>query len=209
MTTITMTAPPSDHPIWNRVGEHVAIGPDRRDLLADYTRWQSDATTLWLLGTSAPTTLEEQTGRYDAQAAPSETVSFTIWERATCRAIGRAELREYDLRQRSAELWLLIGEPAARQQGFGTDTLRLLLEFAFAHLGLHSLRARIHSGNIGAQRLFQQAGFCPAARYPGALLLQAPDGVGLSRVDALIVDLLVGEWQAAPAHAAAPTTTGR
>lgn len=205
MHTITMTAPPPDLPIWNLVGGTVAIGPDRRDLLADYTRWQSDPDTLWLLGSAGPTTLEEQTARYAAQAAPSETISFTIWERATGRAIGRAELRNLEQVQRGADVWLLIGEPDLRQQGFGTDTLRLLLEFAFDHLGLHSLRARFHSGNPGAARLFQHAGFRPAARYPGALLLPARDGGETTRVDALIVDLLFSEWQAAKG---APTERG-
>ncbi len=81
--TTTMIAPPPDTPIWNLAGPRVAIGPDRRDLLPLYTRWQADATTQYLLGLAAPTTLEEQTLRYDSQASPGETIHFTIWERTT------------------------------------------------------------------------------------------------------------------------------
>jgi len=73
----------SEHPVVNIVGERLALGPHRRDLLPTYQRWINDFTALRTLGavTPGPTTLEQEAAWYETQ--PSTEVRFTIYERAS------------------------------------------------------------------------------------------------------------------------------
>jgi RimJ/RimL family protein N-acetyltransferase len=58
-----------------------------------------------------------------------------------------------------ANIQLGIGRPADWGKGYGQDTLRLALRFAFDELNLYRLTASIPEYNHRALRLFQSAGF--------------------------------------------------
>lgn len=181
-------------PVWNLSGPRVALGPDERRLLPTYREWQSDPLTLFLLGEHEAPSVEAVLQHYDAQVQRGETICFTIWRRDvdSPEPIGRAELRQVDLRNRSAEVWVLIGPTHLRGHGYGLAAVQLLLEFAGLHLGLHSLRARFHSGNPAAARLFAAVGFQPATRFAAALTLMSPDSSAPATYDLLTFDRLLG-----------------
>jgi hypothetical protein len=72
-----------EEPIVNIVGELVALGPARRDLIPLYQRWINDFETIRNLGQPlTPMTLEAETAWYDATATRTDPF-FTIYERAT------------------------------------------------------------------------------------------------------------------------------
>ena len=64
----------------------------------------------------------------------------------------------------AAELTLAIGEPSCRGRGYGTETVRLTLTFAFDHLGLHNIMLRYCAFNLAGQRAYEKAGFTEFAR---------------------------------------------
>ena len=60
--TIEPTANAVDAPVWNIVGETVALGPMRRELLPLYHRWRNDFWVQRTYGDSMiPASLEQQT----------------------------------------------------------------------------------------------------------------------------------------------------
>jgi RimJ/RimL family protein N-acetyltransferase len=69
-----------------------------------------------------------------------------------------------DYRNRTAEFGLLIGEPAARGHGFGTETTRLMLDYAFLALGVQSVMLAVWEFNHAGQRAYTKAGFRPCGR---------------------------------------------
>ncbi len=150
----------SERPIINIVGELVALGPHRRDLLPTYQRWINDFSALRTLSPSSPqpTTLEQQAAWYDAHLTADE-VRFTVYEQATWRPVGTTELFEIDHRNRSANWGVLIGEPDCRGKGYGTETARLMLDYAFTALGLHSVLLTCAAYNLAGQRAYAKAGF--------------------------------------------------
>lgn len=83
-----------------------------------------------------------------------------------------------------------IGDSQNRQQGYGSEALRLLLRFAFGELNLHRLTAQVPEYNPAALRLFQKAGFVEEVRRRQAL---NRDG---RRWDLLHLGLLYNEWEA-------------
>ena len=137
-----------EEPILNVEGERVALGPLRRDLLLRYQRWINDLGTMRTLGLAPlPMTSEKEQDWYDRQSKAEENGPFTIYERETLRPIGNTGLHGVDHRDRSATFGILIGEPDCRGKGYGTETTRLMLDYAFTALGLNNVMLTVFEFN--------------------------------------------------------------
>jgi RimJ/RimL family protein N-acetyltransferase len=146
-------------PILNIVGERVALGPLRRDLLPIYQRWVNDLGTIRTLGLALPMTMEKEQDWYDRQSKAEDDAPFTIYERETLRPIGNTGLHDVDYHNRSAIFGILIGEPECRGKGYGTETTRLMLDYAFSVLGLHNVMLTVFEFNPAGIRAYYNAGF--------------------------------------------------
>lgn len=125
-----MSGPSNEPPIVTVVGERVALGPLRRDLLPLYQRWINDLSAVRNFGVPPrPQTAEQEAAWYDAAATAADTTSFTVYERATWRPVGTTALRDIDFRHRRAEFGILIGADD-RGEGYGTEATRLTLDYA-------------------------------------------------------------------------------
>jgi len=146
-------------PPFNIVGEHVALGPFRRDLIPVYCRWNNDFATTRTLARSQPLTIEAMTAAYDAALDDDGAVDFTIYEHASGRPIGATYLHDIDMRNGTAEFGIVIGEADARGKGYGTETARLMLAYAFTALSLHNVMLRVYAFNEAGRRAYEKAGF--------------------------------------------------
>ncbi len=152
-------------PVVNIVGEQVALGPLHRDLLPLDYRWTGDLATLRMQGIIlAPVTMEWIAARYDAGTRDDSLILFAIYECATMRPIGVTNLHSVDTRNRTAEFIIFIGEQSARGKGYGTETARLMLDYAFTALGLHNVMLAVYAYNPAARRAYEKAGFREFAR---------------------------------------------
>src|SRR4051812_47932559 len=116
----------SDPPILNIVGEKVALGPRRRDLLPLYLKWINDFEILRTLGASLqPMTMEAEEHWYD-DSSRNEPANFTIYERSTLRPIGNTGFHEVNVAHRHATFGILIGEKDCWDRGYGTEATRLM-----------------------------------------------------------------------------------
>lgn len=150
----------SGEPIVSIVGERVALGPLRRDLVPLYTRWINDLDATRMLGLApGPMTEEKELEWFEGQAKSEDSMAFTAYERETLQPIGNTSLFEVDFRNGSAVFGILIGEPAFRGKGYGTETTRLMLDYAFTALGLHSVMLTVFAFNPAGVRAYQKAGF--------------------------------------------------
>ena len=73
-------------------------------------------------------------------------------------AIGFVDLQNYDLRNRRAEVGIVI-MPEWQRQGLGNEVLKILEEYASKHLYIHQLFAFVSVVNTAAQALFSKAGY--------------------------------------------------
>jgi diamine N-acetyltransferase len=150
----------AERPILNIEGDLVALGPLRRDLLPLYQRWVNDLGTIRTLGLAPlPITSEKEHDWYDRQSKVEDDVPFTIYERETLRPIGNTGLHGVDHRNRSATFGILIGEPDCRGKGYGTQTTRLMLDYAFTALGLHNVMLTVFEFNPAGISAYLKAGF--------------------------------------------------
>jgi len=150
----------NERPVLSIEGDLVSLGPLRRDLLPLYQRWINDlGTTRTLDLPPQPTTLEKEQDWYEAQTRAQTDATFTIYERETLRPIGNTGLHEIDHRNGTATFGILIGEPDCRGKGYGTETTRLMLDFAFTALGLHNVMLMVFEFNPAGISAYRKAGF--------------------------------------------------
>jgi diamine N-acetyltransferase len=148
-----------DRPIISVVGDRVALGPLRRDLIAAYRRWSNDLDTSRTLGLSWPTTIEQETTTYDHRATADNAAYFTVYERTSLRPIGIAYLYEIEPRHGRASFGITIGAPDCRGKGYGTEATRLILDYAFTSYGLENVMLTVYEFNLAGRRAYEKAGF--------------------------------------------------
>lgn len=180
-------------PIVNILGEQVALGPVRRDLIPTYTRWRNDPVVARTMNyTGGPVTLKERTAWFERASRDTDPIRFTIFERQSWRAIGITNLHDINLRHGTAEFGVMIGEADARGRGLGTETSRLMLDYAFTSLGLHNVMLRVYEYNQAGIRAYQKAGFREFGRR------QQSHSFAGQRWDEVYMQCLVSEFDLGP-----------
>lgn len=152
----------NEKPIFNIVGEKVALGPVEKSMIADFVRWENDFAVTILSGDPLRPLRRAQMEERFARAGKEEdpgSVNFVIYERASLRCIGRVGLRHIDKTNRTAEYGIMIGEKDCWGKGYGTETTILMLDYAFTVLGLHNVLLRTSGYNERAIRAYTRAGF--------------------------------------------------
>lgn len=178
------------------IGEKVAIGPSRSDLVGLYQRWLNDVEVMAYFtdGAITPATHENALARYESVTKTETDASFTVYERATLRPIGLTDLFQIDYFNRTAGFGILIGEKDCWSQGYGTEATTLMLDFAFTVLGLHSVRLAVFSYNERARRAYERAGFRVIGRWREAKRL------GGRPYDIIYMDCIATEFQSPVLH---------
>lgn len=157
--------------IYNMVGDLVALGPIRRDLLPLYQKWMNDFTTTRNLSIQPnPMAWEKEEAWYERASTRDGEPMFTIFEKSTGRPIGNTGIG-FDFRNRSGNFGICIGEADCRGKGYGTEATRLMLDFAFTAHGIHNVMLVVYEFNRGAIRCYEKAGFKEFGRQRQCLFM--------------------------------------
>ncbi len=151
-------------PIMNIRGERVGLGPIRCDLIPLYCQWSNDFIFSRTTASSGPLTIEQQTALYERVVATEDTAAFVIYDLCTGCPIGTTDLRHINPRNRTAEFSIGIGDEAYRGKGYGMETTRLMLDFAFTVLGIHNVLLVVYEFNHAGRRAYEKAGFRECGR---------------------------------------------
>lgn len=191
---------PSTTPVVNIAGDLTALGPFDESMAEALHRWYNDFAVAVLNGSVPhPQTSEVSSGEVVRLSADDKTrYAFAIYERTTMRLIGFVDLRNIDYRQRTAELGIMIGEQDCWGKGFGTETLYLVLDYAFSVLGLHNIMLSTAGYNERALRAYRRVGFREIGRRREIC------SIGHKSYDAVFMDCLSTEFHSPLAPAVTP-----
>lgn len=118
-----------------------------------------------------PFTTEGHYRWIEEQVKPGHVVQFIICL-ADGREIGSVYFRDIDRTAQTAEYGIFIGEEDALGCGYGSQTARLALEYAFEKLQLHRVFLRFLEGNEGARKSYENAGFQMISNKQDTVLLE-------------------------------------
>lgn len=166
------------------------LSPIQPDDAAAWTAWMNDLEVTLPLGDEAyiPYSLERMLEDV-ADAIQRQQHIFSIVTLADDLLIGRCLLFAMDTVNRSAMLGILIGEKDYWGKGYGQEATRLLLDYAFNLLNLHSVMLGAFSFNQRAIHAYERIGFKVIGRRREARL------IGGKAYDVVFMDILESEFR--------------
>lgn len=81
-----------------------------------------------------------------------------IVENETDASVGMIDLFDFDPKHRRAGVGIVVS-PQFENKGYATESLKLMISYAFKHLDLHQLFANITDDNKNSISLFEKQGF--------------------------------------------------
>lgn len=84
-------------------------------------------------------------------------------EASNARTVGAVDLFDFDPSNRRAGLGILIVDEE-QNKGFGTEAVKLMVEYCFGTLNLHQVYCNILPDNTTSIRLFEKQGFTVCGR---------------------------------------------
>ncbi len=167
-------------------GEHIYLTTMRREDVPEYVRWFSNLEYTAYLGSMGyAATKEDEEAWFERSSKRSDTlVTFGIVERATAKLIGNVSLMEIDHRHSTATLGIGIGEPTAQGRGYGSEAVRLMVEYGFYFHNLWNIKLWHVAFNERGHRAYLKAGFREVGRVRGASV------IGGERFDLVLMDII-------------------
>ena len=144
------------------VGDRIYLSPKgtSEDEVQKYTEWMNDFEITDYTGRSGQiTTFNGEKDYLENSARDTKNRNFDIVELNDNKLIGALGLEHINWIERSAVLGIFIGDKNFRSNGYGDEAIKLLLEYGFKYLNLHSIRLSLISINERAHKCYLKCGF--------------------------------------------------
>lgn len=168
-------------------GERVRLRPVQPGDLPRFAEWLADPEVRrWLAALQEAPSLQDEVEWYEDSRANADNVLWSI-ETLEGQLIGTVELRTVPYAAR-AELGIAIQDKAQWSKGYGTDTVRQVLDYGFNELDLNRIELTVDEANARGRRCYEKCGF----REEGLLRQhRIVDGVPANTV---MMAILKDEW---------------
>ena len=155
------------------IGDRIYLRPLCRDDLNEcYLSWLNDPeVNRFLTSGRFPYTMDELESYYERLVGSRSEIILAIIDKSTDKHIGNIKLGPIDWISREAALGLLIGEKSFWGQGYGTEAVRLILDYAFKRLNLHKVCLGVHANHPEAIGAYKRAGFREEGRLREAAFI--------------------------------------
>lgn len=144
------------------VGDRIYLSPRGAsdEEIEKFTDWMNDFQTTDFIGRSGQVvTFIGEKEWLENSTKNVQDRSFSIIELNHNKLIGTISLENFSWIERSAVLGIFIGDKDFRNNGYGTEAIKLLLEYGFKYLNLHSIRLDLLSINERAHKCYLKCGF--------------------------------------------------
>ena len=144
------------------IGDRIFLAPKgtTEEEIEKFTEWMNDFQVTDYIGRTSQIVTYNGEKQYLENAAKNDnTINFNIVETATDKLIGTVALEHFNWIERSAVLGIFIGEKDFRSNGYGTEAIKMILEYGFKYLNLHSIRLDLLSINERAHKCYLKCGF--------------------------------------------------
>lgn len=176
-------------------GDRVRLRAAEKEDITAFLRWINDEEVTENLFFSAPMSRVDEEQWFDAmmqKPANEHALVIEIKDESSDQGyhpIGTCQFHNLDWRNRSIEIGILIGEKTFWDQGYGTETMCLLLKHSFEVLNLHRVWLQVFAKNERGIRAYEKAGFKYEGRYRDAHYQHG------KYHDVHLMSVLRNEWQ--------------
>ena len=174
------------------VGDRIYLSPRGAsdEEIEKFTEWMNDfQVTDYINKSEQIMTAIGEKEWLENTARQNENKNFNIINLNSNKLIGTIGLEKFNWTSRNAVLGIFIGDKNYRNNGYGTEAIKLLLEFGFKYLNLHSIRLSLLSVNERAHKCYLKCGFKDAGKSREEIFLNG------KYYDKLYMDILEGEFE--------------
>jgi len=170
------------------VGEKIYLSPMNLEDAEIFTKWLNDFNVSDYTGRSSGLMTVNAEKEWLNNALNSGESLFSIIKLENDKLIGNTGLMKIDNIRRTATLGIMIGESENMNKGYGTEALKLLLDYGFNYLNLNNIMLEVFEFNKRAIRAYQKAGFKEIGRRRKAYFLNG------KYYDEIYMDILAEEF---------------
>ena len=139
------------------VGERLYLSPMNVEDAENYVNWLNSRNVSDNLGMTASVVRVPGEKEY-IESKKSNDYDFSIVLNDDT-LIGNISLMDVDNVSGKATLGVFIGDESNRNKGYGTEAIKLLVDYGFNILRLHNIDLKVFDFNEGAIKSYEKAGF--------------------------------------------------
>ncbi|MBQ9659294.1 MAG: GNAT family N-acetyltransferase [Clostridia bacterium] len=145
------------------LGDRIYLSPRSIEDVEKFTEWMNDFEVTDYTGRSGQIMSLEGERKYLQEDSNPE-ATFSIITLDEDKLIGTVGLERIDHMNRTATLGSFIGDKEYLSKGYGTEAIRLLLDYGFNYMNLHSIKLHLMSFNERALKCYKKCGFKETGR---------------------------------------------
>lgn len=147
------------------VGERIYLSPRSLEDIELFTKWLNDMEVTDYTGrTHLLMSLDGERKYLETRNLETEP-AFSIVTLENDKMIGSISIENINMQNRTGVLGLFIGDEEYRNNGYGTEAIRLILDYGFNYLNLNSIKLDLISCNERALNCYKKCGFKEYGRW--------------------------------------------
>lgn len=140
------------------IGKNIYLAPRTLEEAEKFAKWLNDFKTTDYIGMSAKIMTLEKEKEYIANHMDNE-ASLNIVTLDKDKLIGTVGLEHIDHVNMTATLGIFIGDEKEREKGYGTEAIKLILDYGFNYLNLNNIKLDVVEFNERAIACYKKCGF--------------------------------------------------
>lgn len=161
------------------IGERLYLSPINTDEVDTYLKWMNEDKTLAVNFGQYSRMVSLKSDLNWLYEPPQNMHRFAIVLLDNDMLIGSISLHNIDHLNRNAYIGIFIGGEAQRNKGYGAEAIRLVLNYGFKTMNLHSINLTVHADNFAGMSCYKKVGFREVGRLPEVLFI---DGKYVNKV---------------------------
>lgn len=140
------------------IGDRIYLSPRNSEDVEQFTEWLNDFETTDYIGRSGMLVTLNSEKNYLEESHSFE-FNFAIVKNEDDKMIGTVSLERINHIDRCATLGIFIGDKNFRSKGYGTEAIKLILEYGFKYLNLKNINLELLEFNERALKCYKKCGF--------------------------------------------------
>ena len=170
------------------VGDRIYLSPRNSADYEIFAEWLNDPQVADYIGRSGKIMTNEGEKEFLENNNNPE-ATFSIIDINSDKMIGSISIEQIDHLNRCGTLGVFIGDKDYRDKGYGTEAIKLILEYGFKYLNLKNINLDLVSANARAYRCYQKCGFKEYGRRRGCYFING------KYYDKISMDILDEEFE--------------
>ncbi|MHA2036691.1 MAG: GNAT family N-acetyltransferase [Promethearchaeota archaeon] len=172
-------------------GDKIRLVPPKKEYIKQFQKWMNDPEIIQYLTIFRPITREMEEDWYNDMQKRENNILFsiiTLDEKNNEILIGNCDI-SVDWKNRIGNCGIVIGEKNYHGKGYGTEAMKLLVNYGFETLNLNRIELEVHSFNSRALKSYIKVGFKEEVTRRQAVYIN-----GIYH-DSIVLSILKDEWE--------------